>query len=85
MKKNIYLTPCVCNERILDGLQAAVPVKQNILEQDIDYICSPFSNASFGTFCIQIGQFLESQLAFEDERNFLFSIDFASKTSKQRF
>ena len=35
--------------------QPAVPVNQNV-----NKICCPLDNASFGTFCIQIGQLLES-------------------------
>ena len=74
-KKTHFLTSYVFNERIIDGL--------HFLLNKIFW--SPFNNASFVTFCVQMDQLLESQWVFENARNFLFSIDFASKTSKQRF
>ena len=61
-KKHIYLSPYVCNERIFDGLQLGLNKKK--IEQKINEFCSLFDNASFGTFCIQIGQLLESQWVF---------------------
>ena len=54
-------------------------VEQNILKQNNNNIWAPLNNASFGSFCVQIGQLLESQWVFEDAINFLFSVDFASK------
>ena len=41
-------------------LQTADRIKQKIFEQKINNICSLSNTASFGTFCIPIGQLCES-------------------------
>ena len=43
-----------------------VRVQQNIFEQPLIEVGSLNLYTSFGTFCIQIGQLLESQWAFEE-------------------
>ena len=44
--------------------QPTVHVQQNIFEKTLIKIGSSHLYASFGTFCVQIGQFLESQWVF---------------------
>ena len=39
--------------------------QQNIFEKDIIEVDSSHLYASFGTFCVHIGQFLEAQWVFE--------------------
>ena len=70
----------VCNQKIFGVLQ--FPISKIFWSKTTKNICSPLYNAAFGTFWVQIGQFFESKWVWEDSRNFLFSIGFASKTSK---
>ena len=44
--------------------QPTVHVKQNIFEKNVIKVGSSHLYASFGTFCVQIGQFLEAQWVF---------------------
>ena len=46
--------------------QPTVRVRQNTFYQTLKEIGSLHLYASFGTFCIQIGQLFKSQWAFED-------------------
>ena len=46
--------------------QPTVGVQQNIFEQALIKIVSLNLYASFGTFCVQMGQLFESQWAFEE-------------------
>ena len=59
-KPSTYLTPYVCHERIFDGLHFSL---NKLIFNKLCIYCivyCPFRNASFGTFCVQIGQLLES-------------------------
>ena len=51
--KNMNLPYSICNERIF--VQPIVHVQQNILKKLVK-VDSSHLNASFGTFCVQIGQ-----------------------------
>ena len=62
-KKHIYLTPYVCNERIFDGLQFVL--NNFFLKKTMGKNCSLLNNASFGTFCMPIGQLFKSQWVFK--------------------
>ena len=59
-KKGIYLTPYVCTERVFDR-RLYMYVQQNIFEKTLKEYGSSHLYASFGTFCVQIGQLFESQ------------------------
>ena len=60
-RKNMnYLTPYVCTETIF--WQPTVHAPQNIFSK----VCTSHIYASFGTFCVQIGQLFEAQWIFED-------------------
>ena len=59
----IYFTPYVCTERIFDCrpfINNEIFLKKTLLE-----VGSSHLYASFGTFCVQIDQFLESRWVFE--------------------
>ena len=45
--------------------QPTAHVKQNIFENTLVEACSPNLYASFGTFCVEIGQLCETQWVFE--------------------
>ena len=45
--------------------QPTAYVKQNIFENALIEACSPNIYASFGTFCVEIGQLCETQWVFE--------------------
>ena len=52
--------------------QANVHVEQNIFQKNLIEICSPHLYASFGTFCVQIGQLFAAKWVFkhsEESRN----------------
>ena len=40
--------------------------QQNTFEKTHIELCSPYLHASFGAFCVQIGQLFEAQWAFEE-------------------
>ena len=44
--------------------QPTVHVQQNIFEKAVIEVCSPHLYASFGTFCVQVGQLFEAQRVF---------------------
>ena len=53
----------VCTERFFDSqpfIYSKVFLKKTLIE-----VCSPYLWASFGTFCVQIGQSFEAQWVFE--------------------
>ena len=59
----IYLTPYVCNKRIFDSrtfMHHKIFKKTTYIEVGSSHIY-----ASFGTFCVQIGQLFEAQCVFE--------------------
>ena len=64
----IYLTPYVCTERIFDS--QPFMHKKNILEKNVLEVGSPNIYASFGTFCVKIGQLITAQCAFKHYEEF---------------
>ena len=74
--------PCSIHMQLINIRRPAAPTKQNISKQNINNFCSSFNNTLFGTYCVQIGQLLESWKI--REISWLASI-LHSKTSKQRF
>ena len=62
-KKWIYLTPYICIEWIFDS--RPFMCNKTFFEKTLIEVGSSHLYASFGTFCVQIGQFFEAQWVFE--------------------
>ena len=74
-KTRIYLTPYVCTEQLLDI----------IFEKTLIEVGSSHLYASFGTFCVQIGQLVEVQWGFKLSEEFEIDIIFLRKQRFYRF
>ena len=65
--------------------QPTVHVQQNIFGKTLIEVCSPHLYASYGTFCVQIGQLVTAQWVFEHLEEFRNWRHFPSKTAVCRF
>ena len=65
--------------------QPTVHVQQNIFGKTLIEVCSPYLYASYGTFCVQIGQLVAEQWVFEHLEEFRNWRHFPSKTAICRF
>ena len=50
--------------------QPTIHVQQNIFEKNLIEVSIPYIYASFGTFCVQIGQLLAAQWVFKHSKEF---------------
>ena len=62
-----------------------VHVQQNVFWISLIEVSSPHFYASFGTFCVQIGQLLGAQWVFKHSKEFRNRLHFPSKTVNCRF
>ena len=74
----------LCTERIFDS-RLFMYIQQNIFGKTPIGICSPHFYASFGTFCVQIGQLFAAQGVFKHSEEFRNRQHFPSKTAICRF
>ena len=65
--------------------QPTVHIQNHIFEKTLIKVCSSHLHASFGTFCVQIGQFFEARWIFKHSEEFRFRRHFASMTAICRF
>ena len=65
--------------------QPTAHVQQNIFGKTLIEVCSPHLYASFGTFCVQIGQLFEAQWVFKHSEEFRNRRHFPLKTANCRF
>ena len=59
--------------------------KNIILKKSLIEVCSSHLHASFGTFCVQIGQFFEARWVFKHSEEFRNRRHFSSMTAICRF
>ena len=65
--------------------QPTAHVQQNIFGKTLTEVCSLHLYASFGTFCVQIGQFFEAQWYFKLSEEFEINVIFLRKHPFNRF
>ena len=65
--------------------QPTVHVKQTIFEKTLIEVCRTHLYASFGTFCVQIGQLFEAHWVFKQSEEFRNRRDFPSMRAICRF
>ena len=65
--------------------QPTVHVLQNVFEKNLIEVGSSHLYASFGTFCVQIGQLFAAQWVFKHSEEFRNRRNFPSKTANCRF
>ena len=65
--------------------QPTAHVQQNIFGKTLTEVCSLHLYASFGTFCVQIGQLFASQWVLKHSEEFRNRRHFPSKTANCRF